>query len=410
MAEPVTTPLVQPDPTDAQFAADPEAVYGPIRARAPVWWWEEARGWLVTGHAPFVEASRHDDLVIDRRLWEHYEAPTDPIALAMEDRLDEALPMMADGPHDRVRGLLGKAFTPRAVARLEPSIREILGELIEGLRPKGRFDLVADLANWYPIRVISRMFGIPPNSEREARFKQYADVFVRSVNPFLSAEERARSARVQLKFFELVAEVVEEHRADPRDDILSALITAEEDGDRLSTPELLNLVLGLIMAGTETTASAVAVGMYELLRHPDQLEVFREDPSVRANAVLELLRVGAGLQIERFARRDLEIAGVPIRKGQMVVASLYAAHHDPAVFPDPETLDLRRDLKELAVFGGGRHFCLGTQLAKLELQIAYSTLIDGLPGLRLAVPATEIEITCDNRRSVVSLPLEFDPA
>ena len=271
MAEPVATPLIQPDPTDAQFAADPEAVYGPIRARAPVWWWEEARGWLVTGHAPFVEASRHDDLVIDCRLWEHYEAPTDPIALAMEDRLDEALPMMADGPHDRVRGLLGKAFTPRAVARLEPSIREILGELIEGLRPKGRFDLVAALANWYPIRVISRMFGIPPNSEREARFKQYADVFVRSVNPFLAAEERARSARVQLKFFELVAEVVEEHRTNSRDDILSGLIAAEEDGDRLSTPELLNLVLGLIMAGTETTASAVAVGMFELLRHPAQL-------------------------------------------------------------------------------------------------------------------------------------------
>ncbi len=140
------------------------------------------------------------------------------------------------------------------------------------------------------------------------------------------------------------------------------------------------------------------------------MEVFREDPSVRENAVLELLRVGAGLQIERFARRDIEIGGVPIRKGQMVVGSLYAAHHDPAVFPDPKSLDLRRDLKELAVFGGGRHFCLGTQLAKLELRIAYSTLIDGFSGLRFAVPEADIEITCDNRRSVVSLPLEFDAA
>jgi len=102
--------------------------------------------------------------------------------------------------------------------------------------------------------------------------------------------------------------------------------------------------------------------MYDLLRHPDQVAVFREDPSVRANAVLALLRVGAGLQIERFARRDLEIGGVPIRKGQMVVASLYAAHHDPAVFPDPKRLGLRRNLKELAAFGGGRHFCLGAQL------------------------------------------------
>ncbi|NQZ99343.1 MAG: cytochrome P450 [Myxococcales bacterium] len=364
----------------------------------------------MTGHAPFVEASRHDDLVIDRRLWEHYEAPTDPVALAMEDRMDEALPMMADQPHDRVRGLLGKAFTLRAVAGLEPSIRSILGELIDGIRPKGRFDLVADLANWYPVRVISRMFGIQPNSEREALFNQYADVFVRSVNPFLPAEERARSARVQAKFLELVSEVVEEHRANPRDDLLSALISAEEDGDRLSTSELMNLMLGLIMAGTETTASAVAIGMFDLLRNPDQVAVFREDPSVRANAVLELLRLGAGLQIERFARRDLEIGGVPIRKGQMVVGSMYAAHHDPTVFPDPKRLDLRRDLKELAVFGGGRHFCLGTQLAKLELETAYSTLIDGLPGLRLAVPETEVEITCDNRRTVVSLPLEFDEA
>ena len=201
---------------------------------------------------------------------------------------------------------------------------------------------------------------------------------------------------------------MEEHRAHPGDDLLSALIAAEEEGDRLSTPELLNLVLGLIMAGTETTASAVAIGMYDLLRHPDQAKIFRDDPNVRENAVLELLRVGTGIQIERFARRDLELAGVPIRKGQMVLASMHAAHHDPAVFPDPNRLDLRRDLKELAVFGGGRHFCLGTQLAKLELRIAYSALIDGLPGLRLAVPTAEIEITCDNRRSVVSLPLEFD--
>ena len=410
MTEPVAIRFAQPDPGDRRFAADPEAVYGTIREHAPVWWWEEARGWLVTGHGPFVEASRHDDLVVDRRLWEHYEAPTDPIARAMEDSMDQALPMMQNAAHDRVRGLLSKAFTPRAVAGLEPSIREILDELVDELRPRGQFDLVGDLAAWYPTRVISRMFGIAPNSDREARFKRYADVFIRSVNTFLPPDERAAAARVQLEFFGLVTEVVEEHRAQPSDDILSALIAAEEDGDRLSSAELLNTVMGLIMAGTETTSSAIAMGMYELLRHPDQLEIVRDDPGVRDNAVLELLRVGAGLQIERFARRDLEIGGVSIRKGQMVIGSLYAAHRDPAVFPDPLTLDVRRDLKELAVFGGGRHFCLGTQLAKLELRIAYEALVDTLPGLRLAVPEGDIEITCDQRRSVVALPVEFDVA
>ena len=406
----MTAPALEipPDPRDPRFAADPEAVYGPIRERAPVWWWEGARGWLVTGHAEFVEASRHDDLVIDRRLWEHYEVPADPVARAMEARMDEALPMMPNGPHDRVRGLLGKAFTPRAVAGLEPEIREILEELLTGLKPRGGFDLVADLSDWYPIRVISRMFGIPPNSEREARFKTYADVFIRSVDPFLSPAERASTARSQVEFLELVSEVVEEHRSDPRDDMLSALIAAEQDGDRLSTSELLNLVLGLIMAGTETTAGAVGVGMYELLRNPDQLEIFRTDPSVRDNAVLELLRVGSGFQIERFARRDLTVGGTTVRKGQMVVTSSFAAHHDPAVFPDPQKIDVRRDLKEVAVFGGGRHFCLGAQLARLELRIAYSTLVDTLPGLRLAVPASEVEFTHDNRRLVRSLPLAFD--
>ena len=402
--------LIPPNPKDPAFLADPEATYGPIREHAPVWWWEEARGWLVTGHAPFVEASRHDDLVIDRRLWEHYEPPTDPVAIAMEERMDEALPMMPDAAHDRIRGLLSRAFTPRAVAGLEPEIREILGELIGGLRPKGHFDLVSDLAAWYPTRVISRMFGIPPNSDREALFKQYADVFVRSVTAFLTPEERERSARSQLEFLGLVQEVVEERRADPGDDILSALITVEQDGDRLSTSELLNLMLGLIMAGTETTATAVAIGMYELLRHPDPLELFRSDESVRDNAVLELLRVGPGLHIERFARCDLEIGGVAIRQGQMVLGAQHAAHHDPAVFAKPNELDLRRDLRELAVFGGGRHFCLGSQLAKLELRIAYSELVDQLPGLRLAVPADEVELASDNRRSVVALPVEFDTA
>ena len=167
------------------------------------------------------------------------------------------------------------------------------------------------------------------------RDRKYADVFVRSVTAFLTPEERERSARSQLEFLGLVQEVIEERRGDPGQDILSALITAEQDGDRLSTSELLNLMLGLIMAGTETTATAVSIGMYELLRHPDALELFRTDESVRDNAVLELLRVGPGLHIERFARCDLEIGGVTIRKGQMVLGAQHAAHHDPAVFTRP---------------------------------------------------------------------------
>ena len=412
MSEPSALDAVQPNPLDPRFVADPEAVYGPIRETAPVWWWEEGRAWLVTGYAAFVEAIRHPELSMDRRLWEHYEPPRDPVALEMDAQMDLALPFMPEEPHTRVRSLVSKAFTPRAVSGLEPLIRGILQELIDGIQPRDHFDFVPELAHRYPTRVISRMLGIEPRSDREATFKEYSDVFIASVSPFLTAEERVRIAAVQARFMALVAEVVEEHRADPRDDMLSRLIAVEEEGERLSNPELLSLVFGLIMAGSETTANTVATGVHLLLTNPEQLAIYRAEPGQRGNAVLELLRIGApGYGTTRYARRDIELAGVPIRKGQLIISSMLAAHFDPSVFPEPRRVDFRRDLRDQAIFGSGTHFCLGAQLAKLELETAYTTVFDELPGLRLANPEREIVYAPHPTvRGPAALPVAFDPA
>lgn len=410
MSQPISPEWVQPNPMDPRFVADPEAVYGPIRERSAVWWWEEGTAWLITGYPQFVEVIRHPDLVMDRRYWEHYEAPTDPVARAMEDQLDLALPMMGGEAHTRIRSLVSKAFTPRAVAGLAPLIHGILNELIEEVRPKGRMEFVAEFAHRYPTRVISRMLGIPPNSEREVQFKAYSDVFVASVSPYLAAGERREIAQVQARFLALVDEVIEEHRAVSRDDMLSRLIAVEEAGDRLSNPELVALVFGLIMAGSETTANAVGSGLHALLTHPEQLALYRSEPAVRDNAVLELIRFNPpGYGSSRYAKRDVTIDGVEVKRGQLLIASLPAAHYDPAYFPEPRRLDLRRDLREQALFGSGAHFCLGAQLARLELETAFSMLFGSLPGLRLESCGEDIVYAPHPTiRGPAALPVLFD--
>lgn len=409
MSEALEAEAVPPSPLDPRFVADPEAVYGPIRAETPVWWWEGGHAWLVTRYDAFVETLRHPDVTMDFRLWEHHQPATDPVAVEMEKQMDVAIPFMPKDAHDRVRRLVSRAFTPRAVAALEPMIRNILNELIDDVRPRGAFDAVSDITQKYPTRVISRMIGIPPDSEREVLFKQYSDIFIASVSPLISSEERNEIGRVQAKFMALVTEVIDEHRANPRDDMLSALIEVEEEGERLSIRELQALIFGLIMAGSETTANAVGIGLFTLLTHPEQLAAFRDDPGCRDNAVLELLRFhGPGYHSSRVALRDLEIAGVPVRKGQLVLAGILASHWDPDAFADPLRLDFDRDLREQSVFGSGEHFCLGAQLARLELLTAYTTLFDALPELRLTVPASEIGFRAHPTiRGVESLPLAF---
>lgn len=408
MIDGIPSPAI--NPLDPACARDPYPLFARLRAQDPVHRDEAMNAWIVTSFDAFVAIVQDARFSLDIREWEAFEAPTHPDLLrfsAIDDATLFALPQV---DHRRVRRLVSKAFTPRAVLRLAPMIESIVDECLARVRPAGRLDLVSDFAMSFPTQVVSRLIGIPANSGRELRFKQLADMMIAQASPLLPMNEKIAAVPLLDELYRLIDECLAERRRAPQDDILSALIHAEEAGKRLSREELLALVSGLISAGSETTASAFVLGMRELLHRPDQLARFRAEPEIRSNAAEELLRHQMpGYFTMRVALEDVPIQGRTIRRGQLVLPSIAAAHRDPARFPDPDRIDVGRDLSESALFGRGPHSCLGVQLARLELSIAYGKLVDELPGLRLGCGYDEVTFARHPIiRSIVSLPLAFD--
>jgi cytochrome P450 len=408
MIEGIPSPAI--NPLDPAFARDPYPLFARLREHDPIHRDEVMNAWLVTSFDAFVAIMQDPRFTLDIREWEAYEAPTHPDLVRFRGIEEASLFALPQVDHLRVRRLVSKAFTPRAVRGLEPVIHSIVDECLARVRPAGRLDLVSDLAVFFPTYVISRLIGIPANSRRELRFEQLADVLIAQGSPLLSMAEKVAAAPQLEELYGLIEECIAERRRSPQDDILSALIHAEDEGKRLSREELLSLVGGLISAGSETTASSLVLGLRELLHRPDQLALFRARPELRPNAAEELLRHQVpGYFTMRVAREDVAIEGRAIRRGQLVLPSIAAAHRDPARFPDPDRVDVTRDLSEAALFGRGPHSCLGAQLARLELRVAYGKLVDELPGLRLACAYDEAPFARHPViRSIASLPLEFD--
>jgi cytochrome P450 len=398
------------NPFDPATARDPYPLFARLRAHDPIHRDEAMNAWLVTSFDAFVAIVQDPRFTLDIREWEAFEPPTHPDLLRFSGIEGANLFSLPAVDHRRVRQLVSKAFTPRAVRGLEPVIRSIIDDCFARVRPAGRLDLVSDLAMSFPTYVVSRLIGIPANSERELRFKQLAEVLIAQASPLLSMDERIAAVPLRDELYGLIDACIAERRRAPREDILSALIHAEEEGKRLSRDELLALISGLISAGSETTASSLVLGLRELLHRPDQLARFRAEPELRPNAAEELLRHQMpGYFTMRVALEDVSIDGRTIRRGQLLLPSIAAAHRDPARFPDPDRVDIGRDLSEAAFFGRGPHSCLGAQLARLELTIAYSKLVDELPGLRLACDYDEVPFALHPIiRSIASLPLAFD--
>lgn len=408
MIEGIPSPAINPlDPT---FARDPYPVFARLRERDPIHRDEVMNAWLVTSFDACISIMQDARFTLDAREWEAFEPSTHPELVRFRGIDDANLFALSPTDHLRVRRLVSKAFTPRAVRGLVPVIHSIVDECLARVRATGRLELVSDLASSFPTYVISRLIGIPANSSRERRFKELADVVIAQASPLLPMDERIAAIPLRDEFFRLVSECIEERRRAPQDDVLSGLIQAEEEGKRLSQDELLALVTGLISAGSETTASALVLGVRELVHRPDQLLLFRERPEHRVNAAEELLRHQMpGYFTMRVPTRDVVIDGHTIRRGQLILPSIAAAHRDPARFNDPDRVDVTRDLSEAALFGRGPHSCLGAQLARLELSIAYGKLVDELPGLRLGCAYEDVPFPAHPLiRSVASLPLEFD--
>ncbi|WP_433549227.1 cytochrome P450 [Streptomyces sp. CA-294286] len=376
------------DPWSAEFLADPCPAYAELRDRGRVHWFEPTRQWLVPHHAD-VSA-----LLRDRRLGRSYRhrftheefgraappAEHEPFHVLNDHGMLDLEPP----DHTRIRRLVSKAFTPRTVSQLEPFVHELASELVRGLVTEGGGDLLAAVAEPLPVAVIAHMLGIP-ESDRALLRPWSADICgMYELNP--SPETARRAVRASVEFSAYLRELIAVRRGDPGGDLLSGLIAAHEDGERLSEQEVISTCVLLLNAGHEATVNATTNGWYALFRHPGQLAALRADPEgLLPTAVEELMRYDTPLQLfERWVLDDIEIDGVTIGRGAEVALLFGSANHDPAVFARPERLDLSRSENPHLSFSAGIHYCIGAPLARLELASSMRALLVQAPGLRLA--------------------------
>ena len=345
----------------------------------------EGDSWVAASHAAVQSVLREPGWSSDHRKATGHDAYQSErgIPEAADELLSKVLLFMDAPDHTRLRGLVSKAFTPRSVERLRPRISHVTEELLAPLRDAGRFDVIDDFAFPLPVTVICELLGVPAE-DRELFRQQTRDMAV-ILDWDITPEQFGGAAGAALNFAAYLVPLFEQRRRAPRDDLISALVAAEEAGDRLGADELLTTVVLLLTAGHETTMNLIGNGLLALLRNPDQLETLRSRPDLMPWAVEELLRYDSPVRLTvRTATADTTLAGETVRAGEQVVAMLDAANHDPAVFASPDTLDVRRDAHRHVAFGAGAHYCLGAALARAEAQIALSALI-ALPELELAI-------------------------
>ena len=295
---------------------------------------------------------------------------------------------MPDADHARVRKLVGPAFTPRAVEWLRPEVQAIVDELLDAAEKKGTVNLVSDIADPFPARVMSSLLKIPKG--REVLFQRFTEASIKSILPTLIPAAELATVRQDIREgIVLLRETIEERRRNPRDnDILTTLIQTEEQGDKLSTPELLSLVASLIVGGFETTVHLIGFTLSHILRRPALFAQLKTEPELVKNVLEEVLRFDnfGKLGLTRYAREDLELRGVKIKKGQRVFLMTNSAMHDEAAYPQPETFDVRRGNTSNVAFGNGMHFCLGVHLARLEGRLAVGSLLQRFPDMQLVKP------------------------
>jgi len=361
------------DLTSKDVLANPYPTYHRLREKDPIHRMRLVDAWVLT---------RYDDVqtvLQDHRRFSNQEAG----AGDREYTQDRSMLDLDPPDHTRLRSLVSKAFTPRSVAALGPRIERIVDGLLDEVDGQDRFDLIDSFAFPLPIIVIAEMLGVP--AEDLDRFKDWSNDIVLSLEPILSREQRERFRRSEQELYEYFEGIIALRRQEPQDDLVSALLAAEEEGDRLSHGELLATLLLLLVAGNETTRNLIGNGMLALLRNPGELQRLREQRDLLDPAIDELLRYDSPVQLDgRTALEDVELGSKLIRTGQQVVSVVGAANRDPAAFSDPDRLDIGRQEKSHISFGRGIHYCLGASLATLEGRIAFEGLLERFSTVRLA--------------------------
>ena len=395
----------------------PHETFALLRREAPVWWydWPHGRGfWCVTKHADVVSISR-DTKTFTSEQGANLEDLDEEQRTARQSMLETDPPR-----HTRLRGLVGPPFTPRAVKAYELALRELTAAVLDRALPLGEFDFVEEIAKQLPIRVLARLLGAP--DEDTDPLIAWGDRMIGNTDPELTdvlhdspESERYRllpfRSPAALELFEYGHRLAAERRREPSDDLVSKLVHAEIDGERLSEREFDTMFLLLVVAGNETTRQAIAHGMLALAEHRDQWDRLREDPELVWTAGAdEILRWSSPvLHFRRTATRDVELRGQTIRAGEKVVVWYVSANFDEEVFEDPLRFDVgRRPNPHVTFGGGGPHYCLGAHLAKLEVQVMFDMLLPRLAGLELLGPPERMRTNFTN--ALKRMPVRVETA
>jgi len=411
--------MVAPAPLAALHPFSPEILEAPavfdrrLRAEAPVHRDPHSGVFLVSTYALVAKAARDHATFSNQfaRALAPSSAPPAEVIEAMREGWPPVDTMLtADPPgHHRYRKLVNKAFLPRRVDALEPHVEAVANELLDGFAGEGRVELVGRFAQPLPLTVIAEQLGVP--REELPTFRRYTDGFVAQLGGLASPAEQVEAARLILAFQRDFAARLEARREAPREDILSALVHARAEEERpLDVAEMLSVLQQILVAGNETTASALAEGVRLLIEHPEQQARVRRDPSLVPGLVEEVLRLATPTaNMWRVATCDTELGGVAIPKDALLLLRYASANRDETVFPEPDVFDVTREnAGEHLAFGVGIHFCLGARLARMELRVGFRTLLERLEALAFAGDAASLRYRLNVLlRGLERLPLTF---
>lgn len=371
----------------ADFIANPYKIYDHLRTTAPLHWADKFRmgAWLVPRYAD-VMAGLHDARLSSQR--SHNLTAALPVDVQHEfsqfNQIFSKWMLFLDPPqHSRLRKLVNKEFTPQMIQRLRPSIQRVVNTLLDHAARHQEIEFMSEFANPLPVRVIAAMLGIP--GEDQADFQKWSDDladFFGNATARVDIARRAQNSLINLT--EYFRARLPERRQNLGDDLISLLLRVEEEGEVLTVEELLAQCTLLLVAGHETTRNLIGNGLLALLQHPDQYAKLKENPGLMHLAVREFARYDSPVQFSgRAATTDFSWFGQEIRKGQTVILLLGSANHDPEKFSNPAKLDIARDEGMPLSYGHGAHYCLGAALAQFETEIAFTTLLERAPDLRM---------------------------
>jgi cytochrome P450 len=390
MTATATVPSSPVDLVSPEVVADPLSVFNELRRTSDIWWLERHKAWLLVGYDVVREALSHENFSTDnitplqRHLSEEERERFRPAAELLSGWM-----IFNDPPtHTALRGPVRAAFTPRAVQRLEESTTRLVEELLERVDPGSGFDLVQEIAYPLPAIVIANLLGVPVDRHTEfQRWSRYLGALVMGKVSRKDAWDRALKAAQD--FESLFSQMIEERREQPTEDLVSALVHGAPEDGTLTEKQLIGACSLLLFGGHETTTSLLTTASYHLLGRPDRQAQLKRDPQT---AIEEILRYeGPSKIVVRRVREDAEWHGAPMKQGQPVFCSIMAGNHDPRQFEDPDELKLDRQPNRHLTFGWGLHFCLGSQLARMEARILLPRLFDRYPDLELAVPREELQ-------------------